>query len=175
MLGSSPESALWAGELGLPYVFADFINPNGLEIAQLYRDRFQPSEYLTKPHLSIAAWTICAETDEEAFDLSLSLRMMMVMLYRGRPIAVPSVEKARAFVAEERMPLDMIPVGRRLIVGNPARVATAIESLTAEYGAQEVFLVNILHSHAARRRSYELIAREFGFVPAVATVSAARV
>ena len=33
LLGSSPQSALWAGELALPYSFADFINPNGAEIA----------------------------------------------------------------------------------------------------------------------------------------------
>ena len=29
LLGSSPQSALWAAELGLPYSFADFINPQG--------------------------------------------------------------------------------------------------------------------------------------------------
>src|SRR4051812_42132759 len=40
LLGSSPQSALWAGELGLPYAFADFINPNGAEIAALYRREF---------------------------------------------------------------------------------------------------------------------------------------
>src|SRR3954465_5952192 len=33
LLGSSPQSAIWAGELGLPYAFADFINPGGAEIA----------------------------------------------------------------------------------------------------------------------------------------------
>src|ERR687894_2793551 len=27
LLGSSPQSAIWAAELGLPYAFADFINP----------------------------------------------------------------------------------------------------------------------------------------------------
>ncbi len=172
LLGSSLQSAIWAAELGLPYVFADFINPNGVEIAQTYLERFEASEYLAKPRLSIAAWAICAETDEEAVDLSLSMRMMMVMLYRGRPVAVPSVEKARAFVAAERMPLDMIPVGRRLITGTPARVRKEIESLAAEYGAEEVFLINILHSHAARRRSYELIAHEFGLKPGAAELTA---
>ena len=34
LLGSSPQSAIWAGELGLPYSFADFINPDGAEIAR---------------------------------------------------------------------------------------------------------------------------------------------
>src|ERR1700749_3504221 len=27
LLGSSPQSAIWAGEVGLPYAFADFIHP----------------------------------------------------------------------------------------------------------------------------------------------------
>ena len=36
-----------------------------------------------------------------------------------------------------------------------------IEAVAEAYGAEEVFLVNILHSHAARRRSYELIAEAF--------------
>ena len=49
MLGSSPQSAIWAGELGLPYSFADFINPGGAEIAALYRDKFAPGERLPAP------------------------------------------------------------------------------------------------------------------------------
>ena len=40
LLGSSPQSGIWAGELGLPYSFADFINPSGAEIAAEYRRRF---------------------------------------------------------------------------------------------------------------------------------------
>src|SRR3954467_299267 len=40
-LGSSPQGAVWAGELGLPYAFADFINPGGAEIAGLYRREFR--------------------------------------------------------------------------------------------------------------------------------------
>ena len=29
LLGSSPQSAIWAADLDLPYAFADFINPGG--------------------------------------------------------------------------------------------------------------------------------------------------
>src|SRR5690348_9382875 len=42
LLGSSPQSAIWAAQLGIPYAFADFINPGGAEHAQLYRERFEP-------------------------------------------------------------------------------------------------------------------------------------
>ena len=34
--------------------------------------------------------------------------------------------------------------------------------MAAEYGAEEVLVLTITHDHGARRRSYELIAEEFG-------------
>ena len=49
LLGSSPQSAVWAAELGLPYAFADFINPAGAEIAALYRREFADGVRLDAP------------------------------------------------------------------------------------------------------------------------------
>ena len=66
LLGSSPQSAIWAGELGLRYAFADFINPQGAEIAKLYRERFSPVRDLQAPRTAVAAWVLCAPSDEEA-------------------------------------------------------------------------------------------------------------
>jgi len=98
LLGSSPQSAIWAAELGLPYCFADFINPHGAEIVRHYSRVFQPSLAFRKPQGAVAAWVICAETDEEAQQLSLSARMMLALLHRGRLIPVPTAERARQFV-----------------------------------------------------------------------------
>src|SRR5947209_2502595 len=53
LLGSSPQSAIWAGELGLPYAFADFINPQGAEIARTYTARFSPG-ILQAPRTAVA-------------------------------------------------------------------------------------------------------------------------
>jgi luciferase family oxidoreductase group 1 len=147
LLGSSHESGAWAVELGLPYVFADFINPNGAGFAI--------------PHQAVACWAICAETDEEAMRLSYSFRMMMTMLFRGQSIPVPSVEKAESFLRAEGFPPEALPIGRRIITGTPSRVKTAIEQVAEEYQADEVLLVNIMYDHEARRRSYELIAEAF--------------
>jgi luciferase family oxidoreductase group 1 len=162
LLGSSQDSAVWAVELGLPYAFADFINPHGAQLARYYRQVFTPSEERPAPRTAVAAWAICAETDEEAERLSLSFRMMMTMLFRGQSIQVPTVEHAQRFLEEEGLTSDQVPVGRRIITGAPARVREAIEAVAKSYEAEEVFIVNILHDHNARRRSYELIAREFG-------------
>jgi len=75
LLGSSPQSAIWAAELGLPYAFADFINPGGAEIAALYRQQFKETEAMPVPVVSAAVWAICAETTEEAQRLAASARM----------------------------------------------------------------------------------------------------
>jgi luciferase family oxidoreductase group 1 len=162
LLGSSQDSAIWAADLGLPYAFADFINPNGAGFMRYYRQTFTPAHALKAPRSVVAAWVICADTAEEAMRLSLSFRMMMTMLFRGRSIQVPTVEHARHFLEEERLPLNDTPAGRRIITGDPAQVREAIEKLAKEYEAEEVLIVNILHDHAARRRSYELIAQSFG-------------
>ena len=161
LLGSSEQSGIWAAELGLPYVFADFINPNGAAIAYDYRRHFQPSARLHAPHTGVATWAICADTDEEAQRLASSMRMLMLMLYRGQLIPVPSVEKAQAFLANERVAAETLPVGRRITVGTPGKVRAMIEEVAASYGAEEVFVVNIMYDHAARKRSYELIAKAF--------------
>ncbi|HVV59402.1 MAG TPA: LLM class flavin-dependent oxidoreductase [Gaiellaceae bacterium] len=159
LLGSSPQSALWAAELGLPYSFADFINPAGAEIAALYRSRFQPTPRGAAPYVAVAVSAICAETDEEAERIAASGRMAFVQLRRGRPGPIPSPETALAFLAEE--PDAFHATGRRTVVGAPETVRAGLEAVAAEYGADEVMVVTIAYDHAARVRSYELVAEAF--------------
>jgi luciferase family oxidoreductase group 1 len=153
LLGSSAQSAAWAAQLGLPYAFADFINPRGAEIVASYRER------AAEPRTAIGVWAICADTDAEAERLATSIAMSFAMLRQGRPIAVPTPERAARYLEQHG---DPAASGRRRIVGAPETVRAGIEAVAAEYGADEVILVTITHDHAARRRSYELIADAFG-------------
>ncbi|HEV2811922.1 MAG TPA: LLM class flavin-dependent oxidoreductase, partial [Solirubrobacteraceae bacterium] len=146
-----------AAELGLPYSFADFINPGGAEIAALYREQCLAAE----PRVMVAAWVICAETDEEAQRLASSSRMTLTLLRQGRLIAVPPVEKALRFL-ESQGPAP--GGGRRAVIGSPPAVRAKLEQLASDYGAEEAMIVTITHSHEARRRSYELIAEAFADV-----------
>jgi luciferase family oxidoreductase group 1 len=156
LLGSSEQSGIWAAELGLPYAFADFINPGGAAIAARYRAE------CAHPLLAVATWAVCADTEEEAQELASSSRMMMRMLGQGRLIAVPPVEKALRFLASPVTPPSSRERQRRAIIGDPAQVRAELESVAAEYGADELMVVTITHDHRARRRSYELIAEAFG-------------
>jgi luciferase family oxidoreductase group 1 len=163
LLGSSEQSALWAGEMGLRYAFADFINPRGAPIAETYRRGFVAGQRLGEPRLAVAVRALVAESEEEAERLSTSWRMAFDLLRRGRLISVPPPEKAQRYLElhdEERE-----GSGRRRLVGTPAQVRADIEETVAAYGADEVIVVTIAHDHEARRCSYELLAEEFGQAP----------
>jgi luciferase family oxidoreductase group 1 len=162
LLGSSPQSGIWAAELGLPYAFADFINPRGAEIARLYREGFTPSKTAAEPRTIAAVWALCADTDEEARRLSASSRMMFTLFFRGELIPIPPVEKALAFLEEQPPSDDPFKTQRRAIVGSPDTVRRGLEEAAADYEADEVMIVTITYDHEARKRSYELIAKAFG-------------
>ncbi|HYB23026.1 MAG TPA: LLM class flavin-dependent oxidoreductase [Solirubrobacteraceae bacterium] len=178
LLGSSPQSALWAAELGLPYAFADFINPDGAQIAALYRQRYAEHQHTHPARTAVGVWVICADSDEEALRLAASGRMAFTLLRRGQLIAVPPPDQALRFleVDERTRAGGAAGVGggggagrgggehrsrRRAIAGAPARVRAQVEEVAASYGAQEVIVVCITYEHEARRRSYELLADAF--------------
>jgi luciferase family oxidoreductase group 1 len=162
LLGSSQQSALWAGELGLPYAFADFINPRGVPYAETYRASFVAGERLAAPRIAIAVRAIVAETGEEAERLSTSWRMAFDLLRRGRLIPVPPPEKAARYFELHDYEAETPDATPRRLTGTAAQVRAEIEEIAAAYGAEEAIVVTITHDHQARRRSYELLAEEFG-------------
>jgi luciferase family oxidoreductase group 1 len=162
LLGSSSQSALWAAEVGLPYAFADFINPNGAEAAALYREKFAEHEHSGRhPTTAVAVWVICAEDDEQAQRLAASGRMTSTLLRRGELIAVPPVEEALAWLESDTQAPSATRPGRRAVVGGPAKVREGVLEVVDSYGAEEAIVVTITYSHEARKRSYELLAEAF--------------
>ncbi len=162
LLGSSAQSGIWAAELGLPYMYADFFGSNGSGYAERYRREFEPSEHLARPLQGIALSVVCADTDEEAWRLTASMRMAVLLLHRGKLIQIPPAEAALDYLEKEFGSRDAAPPGRRMIAGTPETVRAGIEAAVAEYGAEEVLIVTMVHDHAKRRRSYELVAEAFG-------------
>ena len=168
MLGSSSDSAVWAGRMGLPYCIADFINSDALPLADLYRQHFTPSQRCPEPHLMVAVWAIAAADRAEAERLAGPARMMFAHLVRGALIPVPTVEEADAWLAANPLP----PARRRTLLGTGAEVAQEVRAVADLYDAQEMMLVNILPEHGPRMRSYALVAEAMGLASA-ATAQAA--
>jgi alkanesulfonate monooxygenase SsuD/methylene tetrahydromethanopterin reductase-like flavin-dependent oxidoreductase (luciferase family) len=82
----------------------------------------------------------------------------------GKTIPVPTVETATRFLEE---PAGSLPIARRrrMTIGTKQTVRDGLEAIAREYGAEEVMIVTITHSHEARKRSYELVADAFGLQP----------
>jgi luciferase family oxidoreductase group 1 len=165
MLGSSSDSAVWAGQMGLPYCIADFINSDALPLADLYRQHFTPSERCPEPYVMVAVWAIAASDRAGAERIAGPARMMFAHLVRGSLIPVPTVEEAEAWLAANPLP----PARRRTLLGTGAEVAEEVQTVAKLYGAQEMMLVNILPEHGPRVRSYELVAKCLNLVPFVSS------
>src|SRR5438034_9679348 len=118
ILGSSPQSAIWAGELGLPYAFAAFINPGGVDFAGLYRGRFTAGVREPAPRTIVGVHAICAPSEEEAWELAASHRMAFTLLRAGTPVPLPPSDKALRFI-QDRGDTSPQPAGRRVVYGTP--------------------------------------------------------
>ncbi|MGN6515967.1 MAG: LLM class flavin-dependent oxidoreductase [Rhizomicrobium sp.] len=162
MLGSGVHSAVYAGELGLPFSHATFISPEGsMEAVAAYRERFRPSDWCAKPRVSMGVAALAAESEEDARRLAASRNLWVVRLLTGRPIAFPSPEEALSYSFTEQETSLLKTVESRSIVGTPDVVKQKLSSLAERHGAEELVIVTITYDFASRLRSYELLAKEF--------------
>lgn len=161
LLGSSPQSAIWAAERGLPYAFADFISPTGAHMAQQYRRDFAASRTLGTPQVAVAVWALVAETTADAERLASSARVAFLQFLGGQPMPIPPVDVALHLIEHRPETLQVFAQRRRAFIGDPQAVRAGIEAVAAEYGAEEVLVVTITHDHQARKRSYQLLADAF--------------
>ena len=90
LLGSSPQSAVWAAQLGLRYSFADFINPSGPEIATLYRQQFADSEEMPAPVLAVAVVARMASPREAPICRDVLIKPEASPTSRGSAPAMPA-------------------------------------------------------------------------------------
>lgn len=162
LLGSGVHSAVYAGELGLPFSHAYFINTEGSEDAcEEYRRRFKPSVWCKYPRISLGVAALVGETEEDARRLSASRDLWVVRLLTNRPIAFPSPEEALAYELSDQERKLLEGIKRRSIVGTPDDVKTRLTALALAHGAEELVVVTITYDFASRLRSYELLADAF--------------
>ena len=162
LLGSSAWSATAAARLSLPYAFAHFINPTGTRLCLTrYRSQFEPSPRLAAPQAIAAVGVVCAESDAEADYVAATYRAMGRRLRLGLRGPLPSPQDALKELAEG--PDVPAPEGEwpRLVWGAPQRVRAQLEAMAEALGIEELMAVTITYDHAARVRSYELLAEAF--------------
>jgi luciferase family oxidoreductase group 1 len=164
MLGSSDYGAQVAAYFGLPFCFAHFITEGrGCEDAlSLYRDGYRPSARHPKPHAAVCVWALAAETQEEAERLFSSRALARLWRDLGVFAPLPSPEEAAAYPYTEADLARLERLRGRTLYGPPDVVAAKLRALASELNVAEMAVLTTVHDSAARRRSYSLLAREFG-------------
>ena len=170
LLGSSLYSARLAAELGLPFAFASHFAPDYLLHAlEVYRESFRPSAELKQPYALACLNVIAAETDAEARRLFTSLQQAFINLRRGRPGKFPPPVETLEGAASE---LEMAGVEHALrysVVGSRETVRAGLEAFADLTRADELMVTSQIHDHAARLRSFEIVASLRGAAAANAT------
>ena len=162
LLGSSDYSAQLAGHIGAAFSFAHhFANFDAVEAMRLYRDNFKPSVSHEKPFAILATHVVCADTDEEAERLAATVDLNFVRRAKGEYQPLASPEDAARY---EYTPVDKARIVQnrtRLSVGSPDTVKARLLPLIEATKADELMVTTMIFDHAARKRSYELLAKAF--------------
>ena len=158
LLGSSDYSGALAAQLGLPFSFAHFINPNeGDAVTRSYKENFKPGREKS-PRTMVCTFLICAESDAEAERLAASIDLRRLHMALNLDTPVPTLEEAakhRYSAEERRYVMGQRP---RAVIGGPDTCRAALEEMAARYGADEVMVLTITGDYPSRMRSYELLA-----------------
>jgi luciferase family oxidoreductase group 1 len=163
ILGSSLYGAQLAAAFGLPYAFASHFAPGALRQAlSVYRNRFQPSDQLSTPYVMVGLNVFAAETDAEARYLQSSAQQSILNVRHGQPSRLPP--------PVEHFESQLTPPERALlneahacsVTGSPQTVRQGIEAFVVQTEADEVIVSSSIFDHAARLRSFEIVAQVVG-------------
>ncbi|MCO8091398.1 LLM class flavin-dependent oxidoreductase [Acinetobacter pseudolwoffii] len=158
LLGSSLFSAQLAAKLGLPYSFASHFAPRMLgQAIQLYRENFEPSEYLDRPYVSMGVPTCVADSDEEAHYLATSAYQRVLSLIRGQTLKLkaPIESMDGLWSPAEKMSVDNFFAMAQ--VGSKETVKAGLESLLARYDVDEFIFTCDIYDTDKRLHNFELL------------------
>ncbi|MGB3751863.1 MAG: LLM class flavin-dependent oxidoreductase [Arcobacteraceae bacterium] len=166
LLGSSDGSSVLAGKLGAGFCLALFIGTHERprQIMDSYRNNFVASKNFMKPKAMIAVACICANTTEEAIEIASSHTYWKVQAFRHTTRdgfqSPQNVKKLYEKLSIEDKAYYQETLNS-MILGTPKECREKIENLAMEYGVDEIMIVNVTYSFADRKKSYELLAKEF--------------
>jgi len=159
ILGSSLFGAQLAATIGLPYAFASHFAPAALlHATEVYRREFQPSAQLKGSYMAAGVNVVVAETDAEARRLFTSAQQQFTNLVRGtRGRLRPPIDDIDAYWT----PTEQAQVSAMLscsFVGSRDTVREGLQRFLERTGMDELIVASAIYDHAARLRSYELLA-----------------
>lgn len=165
ILGSSLFGAQLAAALGLPFAFASHFAPAYLlQVLEIYRDTFKPSQYLDQPYVMLGFNIFAAETEQEAIFLASSAQQSFINLRSGRPSKLPPpvANLWDQLGGAERAILNQVLSCSA--IGTGQQVLDALLTFIAKTQADELMITSQIFDHQARLRSYEITASIYNTV-----------
>ena len=159
ILGSSLYGAQLAAYLGLPYAFASHFAPDLLEQAlDVYRETYRPSARWPEPHAMVGVNVVAADSDAEGARLLTSLQQRFLGMRRGvrGPLPRPVDSMDGLWNEAERHGVQRMLAATAS--GGPDKVKRELQGIAERTGAKELIVAGAIHDHAARLRSYEILA-----------------
>ncbi|UOQ47083.1 LLM class flavin-dependent oxidoreductase [Gracilibacillus caseinilyticus] len=164
LLGSSDFSARLAAEKGLPFAFASHFSPDyTIPALRLYRDRFKPSNQLSKPNAMVGVNIIAAETEEKAKWLATSQQQQFLSLVRGAPSKLmPPIDNIDdEWSIYEKASVEKSVNSKSTIIGDKDQVREKLATFIEETETDEVIINSQIYDHEARKNSYQIVADIF--------------
>ena len=157
LLVSSRQGAEYAAHFGLPMSLAYFIDPSCADLADLYRDNFQPSVFADRPKVSIGVFSVCADTDKEAEELSMSAAVWRHNSQKGNFGPFPTFEEAKDSISGDLVKTN----DNKTFVGSPQTVRQKLQPILDKVNPEELKIITICEPFSSRVRSYDLINQSF--------------
>ena len=102
LLGSTGNSAVKAGRMGVGYSFAQFFNGEMTkDILDLYKQQFTPSAFMDKPEITVSYMVTTAESKEEAEYEALPQDISRLWLTKGKIGQILTPEEAQNYPLTE--------------------------------------------------------------------------
>lgn len=165
ILGSSLYGAQLAAVLGLPFAFASHFSPRDLhQAAHIYRERFQPSAQLERPHLMVSVNVVAADSAEEAQEQFETMRRTRIRNEPRRASTSPLTEEEAEAILHSPEGAYIRQMFTYTAIGTRQMVLSYLDDFHREVEADELITVHRAGRVAERIRSVELTGELIGIV-----------
>lgn len=159
LLGTTASSAEMAAGLGMPYVFALFLNRDTAvmyEAVETYRKHFDASQG-TQPQVLLALPVMVADTDQDALESAADMKMVRIRLQSGRTLTLGTLEAAEEFGRQSGEPYSIEMQEADIIYGSLDTVRSQLTDLQRLYEVDELMIVTTIKDFPKRLHSYALL------------------
>lgn len=164
VLGASEQSAVLAGELSLPFVFAAHLHPESQPAAlSAYRRHFQPSTDRDRPYVIICSPLILSDSQDHAEMLFTTTQRCYLSMIRDEDTFLQAPARLDLICTARERQLISNQL-KNAIVGDLKSAIRHLRSLVDDSHCDEIMALSLLHDEEDRIRCCDL------FVQAAAEV-----